>query len=532
MTARVSEDWRLASAEVVGGLLEAERQRWIAALHWDAQPAFDLLERTRQSGQAPGLLAYDADGRPHGFTHYFLQNRRLQISGLVAESGEVTRQLLDDVLRTPEAELASEVLCFAFPASTALEGALTRRRFDVTRYSYLQRALAPATAAAPSTAPAAIASHLRQWTEDDAVDTVRLFARSYAGAEAAKAFAPRGTLEEWAQYVAQIIKTPGCGRFLPAASVSVQHPADDRLRGLVLTTTLQRDTAHIAQLAVDPAYRRRGLARALVEEASRRAGAAGCWRVTLLVADDNTAARDLYASLGFEPVAHFLYATRQAPNRLRGQRTREGTALTVVAAGARAIASVAGRETPPIGTRTRGDRHTDHDGRDDRLHGQVLHQPHRRGRGSHDIDRDHHAAHRRQAARPGASHDSSVECGRELRRIRGHGVSQQPVHRVVIVHRTLARQAWRAAAAWHGGGMTSRCSPAHRASPRCRSRLHPANSAGAARTGTPRAARRRTPAQPAGAARPVTDRTDRHPATESPRAPDRSREVLDSGRAP
>jgi ribosomal protein S18 acetylase RimI-like enzyme len=157
------------------------------------------------------------------------------------------------------------------------------------------------------------------------VDTVRLFARSYAGSEAAKAFAPLGTLEEWAQYVAQIIKTPGCGRFLPAASVSVQHPADDGLRGLVLTTTLQRDTAHIAQLAVDPAYRRRGLARALVEEASRRAGAAGCWRITLLVADDNTAARDLYKSLGFEPVAHFLYATRQAPNRLRGPRSSRST---------------------------------------------------------------------------------------------------------------------------------------------------------------------------------------------------------------
>jgi ribosomal protein S18 acetylase RimI-like enzyme len=324
MTARGSEDWRLASAEVVGGLLEAERQRWISTLHWDAQPAFDLLERSRQSGQAAGLVAYDTDGRPTGFTHYFLHNRRLQIGGLVADSGEVTRQLLDDVLRTPEADLAGEVLCFAFPASTALEGALTRRRFDVRRYSYLQRALAPASVAA---APAAIASHLRPWTEDDAVDTVRLFARSYAGSEAAKAFAPRGTLEEWAQYVAQVIKTPGCGRFLPGASVSVQHPADDRLRGLVLTTTLQRDTAHIAQLAVDPSYRRRGLARALVEDASRRASEAGCWRVTLLVADDNTAARDLYRSLGFEPVAHFLYATRQAPNRLRGQRGARSLAL-------------------------------------------------------------------------------------------------------------------------------------------------------------------------------------------------------------
>jgi len=81
MTARVSEDWRLASAEVVGGLLEAERQRWIAALHWDARPAFDVLERARQAGQAPGLVACDADGRPQGFTHYFLHNRRLQIGG-------------------------------------------------------------------------------------------------------------------------------------------------------------------------------------------------------------------------------------------------------------------------------------------------------------------------------------------------------------------------------------------------------------------------------------------------------------------
>ena len=324
MSTRTSEDWRLASAEVVAGLLDAERQRWIDTLHWDARPAFDLLERSRQSGQAAGLLAYDADGRPSGWTHYFLNNRRLQIGGLVAESGEVTRQLLDDVLRTPEAELAAEILCFAFPASSALEGALTRRRFDVTRYLYLQRALAPATAAAP---PATIASHLRTFTEDDAVDTVRLFARSYAGSEAARAFAPQGTLTEWAQYVAQIIKTPGCGRFLPAASVSVQHPADDRLRGLVLTTTLQRDTAHIAQLAVDPAYRRRGLARALVEDVSRRAGEAGCWRVTLLVAEDNTSARDLYASLGFEPVSAFLYATRQAPNRLRGSRGTRSLAL-------------------------------------------------------------------------------------------------------------------------------------------------------------------------------------------------------------
>ena len=123
------------------------------------------------------------------------------------------------------------------------------------------------------------------WSEDDAVDTVRLFARPMP-APRRPSLCAAGHAREWARVLAQIIKTPGCGRFLPAASVSVQHPADDRLRGLVLTTTLQRDTAHIAQLVVDPRIPPPGLARALVDDASRRAGAAGCWRVTLLVADD------------------------------------------------------------------------------------------------------------------------------------------------------------------------------------------------------------------------------------------------------
>lgn len=319
MSALTCEDWRQAPADLVGRLLDAERHRWIDALHWDPDASLRVLEQARQAGQAAGLVAHDADGRLTGWTYYFLNNRRLQIGGLVADSGEATRQLLDEVLRTPEAELASDILCFAFPVSGALETALARRRFDVTRYVYMQRALSPSAPHSAAVTP--LLPQLRPWREDDAIDTVRLLARAYAGVPSARAFAARGTLEEWAHYVAQIIKTPLCGRFLPDASLSVQHPADDRLRGLLLATALQRDTAHIAQIAIDPSYRRRGLARALVEEASRRAAAAGFWRMTLLVCEDNLPARELYASLGFEPHACFVYATRSAPNRMRGGRT-------------------------------------------------------------------------------------------------------------------------------------------------------------------------------------------------------------------
>jgi ribosomal protein S18 acetylase RimI-like enzyme len=312
------DDWRHAPGEVVAQLLESERRRWIDSLHWDMGPSFHSLEQARASGEAAGLIAHDGGGRAAGWTYYLLQNRRLQIGGLVAESGEVTRQLLDGVLKAPEADMASEVLCFAFPASPSLEGALARRRFDVRKYFYLRRTLSPSRPVAVERT--ALADQLRPWTEQDGVDTVRLMARAYAGVPSARSFAPKGTLEEWATYLAQLIKTPACGRFLPEASLSAQHPADDRLRGVVLTTALQRDTAHVAQLAIDPAWRRRGLARALMQAALERAAAAGYWRLTLLVAEENVAARELYASLGFEEHGHFLYATRSAPNRLRGQR--------------------------------------------------------------------------------------------------------------------------------------------------------------------------------------------------------------------
>ncbi|WP_336024253.1 GNAT family N-acetyltransferase [Halobellus salinisoli] len=58
--------------------------------------------------------------------------------------------------------------------------------------------------------------------------------------------------------------------------------------------------AHIAEVAIHPAYRREGRARALLRAviADREPGA----RLTLTVAVDNDAARSLYESVGFEEI--------------------------------------------------------------------------------------------------------------------------------------------------------------------------------------------------------------------------------------
>ena len=63
---------------------------------------------------------------------------------------------------------------------------------------------------------------------------------------------------------------------------------------------------YVDALATDPAARRRGVARALLEEAESRARGAGLGSLALDTVEDNRAARALYVDLGFEEMARSL----------------------------------------------------------------------------------------------------------------------------------------------------------------------------------------------------------------------------------
>jgi mycothiol synthase len=62
---------------------------------------------------------------------------------------------------------------------------------------------------------------------------------------------------------------------------------------------------HFEPVGTHPAFRRRGLARAVLQEGLRRMACRGMLTATVCVEGDNTAARSLYASLGMRP-AHVL----------------------------------------------------------------------------------------------------------------------------------------------------------------------------------------------------------------------------------
>ena len=305
---RVS-DWRNAAADAMTGLYAEEHGRWLANLHWDASTSWEIVEGARQEGCLPGFVAEDESGRVAGWTFFVMRDGVLQIGAVVARRAETVRALIDAVLEAPEASLARRYQAFVYPESPAVEVALTRRRFDVDRYLYLERPVAPC--------PRAVDGGVREWHERDLPDAVRLLARAYAGSPGARCFAPGGRTEEWSTYLGQLVRTPVCGRFVPGESFVLAGPRG--IDACLVSTRLDHRTAHVAQVIVDPDRQRQGLASRLLAASAQAAARGGAVRQTLLVAESNVAARALYARLGFTARAAFLFADRARITRRVGR---------------------------------------------------------------------------------------------------------------------------------------------------------------------------------------------------------------------
>jgi ribosomal-protein-alanine N-acetyltransferase len=89
-------------------------------------------------------------------------------------------------------------------------------------------------------------------------------------------------------------RSPGISNLLVALS-------DDPVRRVVgfIIFWLVEDEMHILNLAVTPAFRRKGIARKLVLDAIKRAGRKGAKKAFLEVRASNAAAQKLYSCLGF-----------------------------------------------------------------------------------------------------------------------------------------------------------------------------------------------------------------------------------------
>jgi ribosomal protein S18 acetylase RimI-like enzyme len=298
-------DWRELAAPTVAALLDAERRWWRTHVDWDLTPALVEIEPARQAGRLPGLVVLDEGRRPVAWAFFTGEGDLVQVGALHASEARAGRLLASAVVEAADAVGASVITGLVRPGVAGVAEAFADAGFALEPYGYF-------TVSTRDSRSFARDVHLFTAADRDGVPD--LLARAYAGSTEARPFAPRGTEAEWGRYTAQILDTPGCGRFQARASVVV---GSRRLDGAALVTAIGETTAHLAQVAVDPAARRRGLGRRLVESAAAAARARGFTRLTLFVAAANARAMGLYEQLGFRASASFLAAVRSQPRVLK-----------------------------------------------------------------------------------------------------------------------------------------------------------------------------------------------------------------------
>jgi ribosomal protein S18 acetylase RimI-like enzyme len=298
-------DWRTLSSAEVAPLYQSEIARWDAVLHWDTRANWRLVEAARAAGTLPGAVVHDASGAVQGWAFYLLHGDVLQVGALVCRSPAATGAVFGAILDSREAEAASSVTLFTFADAPGLAGELQQGGFATSHYRYLQRVVAAETGLHPS--PERLPAG-RGWQAADLVPVAELLSRAYASPDASRPFVQKGRPEDWIEYVEQLVTTRGCGVFLP--EVTVIGESSHGVDAVVMVTRLGPGTAHLAQIAVDPAGQRSGRGRRILSTALSNLRDAAYARATLLVSAANGAANELYDQMGFDEAATFIAAVR------------------------------------------------------------------------------------------------------------------------------------------------------------------------------------------------------------------------------
>jgi ribosomal protein S18 acetylase RimI-like enzyme len=304
----ILRDWREADPGLLRACYDTEARGWRLDLAWETAWTWSTVEQARVTRRLPGLLALDERGRLLGWTFYTRAGRAWHIGGLVASRADATAALVDGILDGIGPGTGDPAACFIRHQAPGLRETLIARGFEVERFLYLSRPIAIAGGGLP---PEGVPSSA-PWRDADLTGAASLLQRAY-GAASGRHFAPGGSIEEWTGYVTGLVDQRGCGVLDRAATRVVRDGAG--VQALALVTSLAPQTAHLAQLAVRPDCRGRGIASALVGDVAADAARRGKTTMTLIVGEPNAAARRLYASRGFVERGTFIAATcdRRSP---------------------------------------------------------------------------------------------------------------------------------------------------------------------------------------------------------------------------
>ncbi len=306
-------DLRHFGAPMLRPVLDAECELWSQRLHWDYRNSCRPLLQYLDNHMLPGYAAVES-GVVTGYTFCVYEETKAIIGDVFACASPVSdenrtasasphateemllRHLFETLLNSPQVErIESQLLLH--PSGTHAD-VFRGAGFDLYRRLFMVQQLIgrwgnPHAHLAPEL-------ELRPWHDDDLSPAAHLISRAYHGHADSLINDQYNSVYGSMRFLNNIVHYAGCGSFSPMASHVVVERSSEEVVALVLCSRVSQQSGHITQICVDPAWRRRGIARQLLSIAAAQFLRQGVSEVSLTVTEANTEAVELYRSEGYD----------------------------------------------------------------------------------------------------------------------------------------------------------------------------------------------------------------------------------------
>lgn len=304
-------DLRHFAAPTLRHVLEIEGELWEQRLHWDYRSSIRLLMQYLDNRMLPGFAAIKS-GQVIGYVFCVYEETKAVIGDVFAigesSGGEecghssargteetLLRHLFELLLNSPHVDRIESQLLLHPSGSYA--AAFDEAGFEIFRRHFLVQHLHGRWQAPHLDLPANL--ELRPWREADLAPAARLICESYRGHPDSLINDQYRSVHGSMRFLNNIVHYAGCGSFSPQASHVIVERGTRELVALVLGSRVSPQSGHLTQVCVHPAFRRRGLARFLLNIAAFHFMRLGATEISLTVTEANSSAIDLYKDEGY-----------------------------------------------------------------------------------------------------------------------------------------------------------------------------------------------------------------------------------------
>ena len=321
-------DLRHFSAKQLRPLLDQAAEVWYRRLRWDYRSSTDLLLQYLDSRILPGFVALHR-GRICGYTFCVYEGHKAVIGDLYAATDtesplavahSLAQHLLETLNASPDIDrIESQLLLFDSGVLTPVFSHLNPHRpaFIAFPRLFLEYNLPPRSqSVGPLNTPRSF--EFCAWNSSFYQATAELIQLSYKGHIDSTINDQYRSLAGSLRFLHNIIRFPGCGAFDSQSSWVLRERSTNAIAAIILCSRVAPDVAHVTQLCVAPAFRGMQLGRLILNHAMQRIIQQRYNAITLTVSEANTAAMNLYASVGFTTRHRFdALVLDKKPHRLQ-----------------------------------------------------------------------------------------------------------------------------------------------------------------------------------------------------------------------